>query len=817
MPHLAEAHCWQNPPSPITEILDTPASPAVSISPNDRWLVEFWRPELMPIAKLAEPELGIAGFRINPTTRSSARNNPYRKLAIRELIHPNDTDQQSQHQMGQTMTSGRSETIELPDNAQMTNFKWSDSGDLLAFTMVKENGLELWVLNAETQQATQITPAILNATYGTPYRWLNQTELLCKVMDETQPNHPLAPAVPPGPIVQENLGTKIPTRTYVNLLKNTHDEALFDYYTRSALEIINLTGDRKRIWDPEIINEAIPSPDNQYILLSTVHKPYSYQLPSRYFPQLIQVITLTGESVYTVEEVPLIDRLSTKFDAVRTGRRHISWRSDHGASLYWIEALDEGDPKKEAPLRDRLSYLPAPFNAEPIVLWECAFRFKKVRWGNDNLALVTEQWYDDRHKRIWQINPAMPETPPKLIIDRSTEDHYNNPGSPCMTAGPYDWNVLQFTPDGEGIYYYGKGASEAGVHPFLAIRETVDLGNDDRVKKVWECKDPYYEGITRILKPDASELIISRQSKTEPANYFWFHKDKLTQITDYPDPSPQFAGIQKELVTYDRADGVQLSAKLYLPEGYEPDRDGPLPIIFWVYPEEFKDAKLAGQITSSHHSFSRPHFTSVLFLLTQGYAVLDNPSMPIVGEGEAEPNDSYVEQLISSATAAIDFVVSRGVGDRDRVGIGGHSYGAFTTANLLAHTNLFKLGIARSGAYNRTLTPFGFQGEQRDFWEAQNTYIHMSPFTHAAKIKSPLLLIHGAGDNNPGTYPMQTDRLFDALKGLGAMVRYVSLPLEDHGYRSREGVGHALWEMVRWCDLHLKGIDKNMDRSKNEH
>jgi dipeptidyl aminopeptidase/acylaminoacyl peptidase len=797
MQHLPEVHSWQNPPSPILDILDTPSSPAVSISPNDRWLVEFWRPELTSIAALAEPELGIAGFRINPQLRTSARSNPYRKLALRELISPSDRQASSpEEHTGQI--------INLPENARMINFKWCHSGNLLAFTMVKENGLELWVLNAETQEAKQITTPLLNGTYGSPYRWLDDDRILCKVIDESQGDAPIANAIPSGPIVQENLGTKTPSRTYTHLLKNTHDEALFEYYTRSALEIVDLKdGSRQRIWNAEIIDEAIPSPDRQYLLLTTVLRPYSYQLPSGYFPRLIQVITIAGDPVYTVAEVPLIDRLSTKFDSVRTGRRSISWRSDQAATLYWVEALDDGDPKKTVPLRDRLSCLAAPFTAEPTVLWESEFRFRRVRWGNDNLALVTERWYDDRRKRTWQINPTHPETQPKLLFDRSLEDHYNNPGSPCMTPGPYEWNVLQFTPDGNGLYYYGKGASDAGVHPFLDIRSLEHLEDNSKTQRIWECQDPYYEGITRILNPDASELILTRQSKTEPANYFWSHDGKLTQLTHYSDPAPQFAGIQKELVTYDRTDGVQLSAKLYLPEGYDADRDGPLPIIFWVYPEEFKDAKLAGQITSSHHSFSRPHFTSVLFLLTQGYAVLDNPSMPIVGEGETEPNDSYVEQLISSANAAIEYVVNRGVAARDRIAIGGHSYGAFTTANLLAHTDLFKLGIARSGAYNRTLTPFGFQGEQRDFWEASETYIHMSPFTHAAKIKSPLLLIHGSGDSNPGTYPVQTERLFEALKGLGAQVRYVSLPLEDHGYRSREGVGHTLWEMVRWCNLHL--------------
>lgn len=779
---------WQNPPEPIATILDAPSSPAVSISPDNRWLVEFWRPGLMPIAQLAEPELGIAGDRINPILRSSARNHPYRALSVRPLL----------------ASETSSVAIDLPDGIQMSNFRWSDSGDRLAFTWAKPGGLELWMLDLPLHQVFQVTPAILNATYGTPYRWIDDTRLLCKVVDETASDVPISPTVPIAPVIQENLGTKSPSRTYTNLLKNEHDAALFEHYVRSALEIVTLQemnfGTRDRIWQPDLIDNAIPSPDNQYILLTTVLKPFSYQLPSHYFPKLIQVISISGDRVYTVENVPLIDQLSTKFDAVRQGRRSVSWRSDHPATLYWTEALDEGDPKVIAEKRDRLSSLPAPFTSEPDILWESEFRLRRVAWGREDVALIYERWHNDRRTRTWQINPSQPNEAAILRSDRSFEDHYSDPGSACLTEGPYQWNVLHFTPDQKGIYYVGKGASPEGVHPFLD-RLQLETGE---IKRIWQSKASHYESIVRILTDDASELLISRQSKTEPANYFWHCPQKsLQQVTHYPDPAPQFAGTQKELITYDRADGVRLSAKLYLPADYEPDRDGPLPVVFWVYPEEFKDAKLAGQITTSMNRFSRPHFSSILFLLTQGYAVLDNPSMPIVGEGETEPNDSYVEQLISSATAAVDYVVDRGIAHRDRIGIGGHSYGAFTAANLLAHTDLFKIGIARSGAYNRTLTPFGFQGEQRDFWEASDIYIQMSPFTHAAEIKSPLLLLHGAGDSNPGTYPMQTDRLFEALKGLGGYVRYVSLPLEDHGYRSREGVGHALWEMVRWCNLHL--------------
>ena len=325
-------------------------------------------------------------------------------------------------------------------------------------------------------------------------------------------------------------------------------------------------------------------------------------------------------------------------------------------------------------------------------------------------------------------------------------------------------------------------------------------------QRLWQCEDPYYEQIFAVLDDEAQNLITVRQSQTEPPNLMRVSRNDNQEkiLTDYQDPAPQLAGIHKELVQYQRADGVQLSAKLYLPPDYNVERDGALPTILWVYPEEFKDKEFAGQLTTAENTFSRPIRASILFLLTQGYAVLSGATLPIIGEGDREPNDTYVEQLIAGAQAAVDYLVERGIADRKHIGIGGHSYGAFTTANLLAHTDLFCMGIARSGAYNRTLTPFGFQGEQRNFWEAQETYINMSPFTHASKIKAPLLLIHGENDSNAGTYPLQTKRLYEALKGLGATVRWVELPTEAHGYRSQEAVAHVLWEMVNWCDKYLQ-------------
>ena len=361
--------------------------------------------------------------------------------------------------------------------------------------------------------------------------------------------------------------------------------------------------------------------------------------------------------------------------------------------------------------------------------------------------------------------------------------------------------VLLTTRDGRFAYLTGDGASTDGDRPFL---DRIELATG-KTTRLWRSQAPYYESVVTVLDADARRVITRRESVTEAPNYFLrdLRANRVTALTEFKDPAPQFAGVTRELIKYKRADGVDLSATLYLPAGYDRSR-GPLPFLFWAYPQEFKTAAAAAQVRGSPYRFVRPQGASHLFLLTQGYGVLDDPAMPIVGEGSAEPNDTYIDQLVAGAKAAVDEVVRRGVADRERIAIGGHSYGAFMTANLLAHSDLFRTGIARSGAYNRTLTPFGFQAEERDFWKAQDTYMKMSPFTYAHQINEPVLMIHGEADNNSGTFPVQSDRMFAAIKGNGGVVRYVLLPSESHGYRARESVGHVLWEMVEWLDRYVK-------------
>ena len=231
-------------------------------------------------------------------------------------------------------------------------------------------------------------------------------------------------------------------------------------------------------------------------------------------------------------------------------------------------------------------------------------------------------------------------------------------------------------------------------------------------------------------------------------------------------------------LTYKRADGVPLSFELYLLPDYGPGTR--LPTLIWAYPREFNDADTAGQVFGSSKRFTEVTGYSQLFHVLNGFAVLDNASMPVVGDVDTV-NDTYIKQIVDDAKAAIDKAAEMGVTDPARVAVVGHSYGAFMTANLLAHCDLFKAGIAESGAHNRTLTPFGFQSERRTIWQAPDVYIKMSPFMYADKIKTPMLLIHGEADDNDGTFPIQSDRMYQAIRGNGGVARLVFLPFEAHG------------------------------------
>ena len=784
---------WQTPPEPIASMLEAERLPAVGFSPNSEWVVECVQAELPPLYELSAPKVAIAGFQVNPRVWEPAKAGYFISLAIRRRDEPT------------------ARLVKLPEHPRIRNLSWSKDSRYLSFTLTstdieddRNNGVSLWVLEMETGKARALTGPVLNSTFGSPNRWLPDNTLICKVrVDENSP--PQAPLLPAGPIIEESLGRVAPARTYTNLLQNPHDEDLLAYYLSSKIVQISLDGQQTEILAADLYKTIAPSPDGKWLKVTITHRPFSYQVPISRFPVRVEIFDIAGRHAYAVADLPLAEEISINFDSVRNGIRSTGWRADKPATLYMVEALDGGDADKESEYRDCVSMLKAPFTGEKTTLWKTKLRFNTILWGDGETALGYEAMYSTRSVRMWRIAPDYLARSPQLLEDRNFQDAYSHPGDPVSTPGAYGWRTLLLSKSGD-VYLDGRGASAAGVRPFL---DRFNLETKEK-ERIWQSSADIFSRVGEVLDSDASQLIISKESKTEPENYYLYCRAEKTEqpLSHFVDPLPWYRHVHKEIVRYNRADGLELSGTLYLPPGHNLETDGPLPTLLWVYPEEHKSRDTASQITRSENTFSRPSRTSVMFMLTQGYALLSGPGMPIVGVGETEPNDTYLEQLLESAEAAVDYLVMRGVSDRDEIAIGGHSYGAFTTANLLAHSNLFCAGIACSGAYNRSLTPFGFQGEQRNFWEATETYMEMSPFISAQKINQPLLLIHGAADDNLGTYPIQSDRMYEAMKGLGGIVRYVSLPYEEHGYRSREAVNHVLWEMVRWLDTYVKRSDE---------
>ncbi|WP_293934316.1 S9 family peptidase [Iodobacter sp.] len=772
-------NAYQTPPAELQALVDAPRGPLFRLGPKHGTALLLSLPGLPSIADVAQPELKLAGLRLNPKMRSQSRFDFASGISLLDI------------------KTGQSRAVSgLPKDARIADTAWSANEHWVAFSRWGNQGVELWLLDIANASAKQLIKEPLNTSSSAGFSWLSASEQLLVQLAPAS-SAPTAPATPTGPNTQDSQpGSKSQIRTYPDMLKTQADADLLDWHLQSQLATVNLNGEIKKIAKPLTLLAASASPDGQLIFTQSLRRPYSYLLPVSYFPQTYEVWNRQGKLIKTIAERPLQDRIPPGNDAVASGPRDFAWRNDQPATLTWLEAQDGGDPSKEANIRDTLYQQAAPFNAPAQKLIDLAWRGASVVWGDDHLAIIEESWWKTRDTRTWRIQPGQPEQMPELLFARKSEDRYADAGDPVTSKNAYGQSVIK--QNGDAIYLIGEGAGPEGDRPFL---DRYSLANK-KSTRLWQSQAPYYEAPLAILSD--AEFISSRESTSERPNFYLHTGATVRALTAFPHPTPQLKDVQKQKIQYPRADGVQLDATLYLPAGYNAKQDGPLPMLMWAYPREFKNAQLASQVRESPYRFNRISYTGPQAMLARGYAVLDNPAMPIVGEGKTEPNDHYLPQLKMNAEAAVDAVVKLGVADRNKIAIGGHSYGAFMTANLLAHTRLFKAGIARSGAYNRTLTPFGFQSEDRSFWEAKDVYQAMAPFNYADQIKDPLLFIHGEMDNNSGTFPIQSERMYQALQGLGTRARLVMLPNESHSYRARESIMQMLWEQDQWLERYLK-------------
>ncbi len=812
---------YQKPPQAIEKLLDAPATPIGQLSPDQATLLVEQPATFPTIADVAAPRYRLAGLRFNPATNGPSRGVYSIGMSL------------------QSVDGGSARPVAgLPAKLKASDALWSPDSRHVAFvqrtaatTQAAESapktekgvaasgaGLELWVIDVAAARAHRVGTVRLNAVLGRrPCEWMpDSAGLLCKVVPGDRGPAPKASDVPEGPHVSENLGKVTPAPTYEDMLATPDDERIFEYYASAQLAVIPLAGTVHTLPVKGLLDEASPSPDGRFAVVDAVHRPFSYTVPYDQFPLLTEVVTLKTGAAKTMFDRPVVDNLPISRDAVPAGPREYEWRADAPATLVWAVAGDGGNPDTKAEIRDRVMALSAPFEGQPAVILELPMRLSRgsygaegeaIRWGNEHLAVVTEARWSDRRRAMLAFDPSG-SLPAKttVLYEGSSQDRYHSPGAPVEVPNAAGKPVLQLTPDRKGIFFFSEGATPKGDVPFVGVMPVAG-GTEE---KTAFAPDGTYTVPMAILTdahyPVDQKVLVRRETPTDQPNYWLtelFGVSSPRQVTHFPSP---YAGINlptKQLLHYKRADGVDLTATLWLPAGYDKSR-GPLPTLMEAYPAEFKTRAAASQTSGSPNRFPRIGWGSPVFFAQTGYAVLENAAIPIIGEGKQEPNDTYTEQLVNGAKAAVDEGVSLGVVDPKRVAVMGHSYGAFMTANLLAHSNLFRAGIARSGAYNRTLTPFGFQNEERTYWQAPQVYYDMSPFSFADKIKVPILLIHGEADDNTGTYPIQTERFYAALKGEGATVRMVFLPLEAHGYEAHESLQHMLWEMSRWLDTYVK-------------
>ncbi|MGI9541718.1 MAG: alpha/beta hydrolase family protein [Cyclobacteriaceae bacterium] len=778
---------YQKPPQAILDLVDVPMAPSVRIDSKGEYMMLRYRDTYKSIAELSEPEMRLAGLRINPKTNIGSRTRYYNNIEVKKTTDLNS-----------------SKVDGLPLNPLLANFTYSPDQSLVSFTNTTESGVEVWLLDIAKAKATRLTDATVNANLGRPITWFKNNKALLVKMLPAQGSLLIntAEAVPTGPTVSISEGEKAQNRTYQDLLKNPNDERNFETLAISSIYKIGLNGEKEEWLPAAMYREVSFSPDGQYVLVSKIERPFSYIVPYYRFPFETSVYDQYGGLVQQVLQVPLAEVLPKGFMAVREGKRNMNWRKDQPATLVWVEALDGGDPENKVEFRDEVFQIAVPFTGQPKSLLKTMNRFNTILWGNDQAAIAYDYWWNNRNTKTYVFDPGNGSVAPKVISDRNYQDRYNDPGDFATVKNEFNERVLAI--DKSKLYLSGEGFTEMGQFPFI---DQFNLKTHSKTRLYQSDYSDKLETIYDVVDLKRGQFLVRVESQNEYPNYYIRdikQNTPLIPLTSFENPFKSIEDVHKEVITYKREDGLELEGTLYLPLNYDQQKKEKVPMILWAYPREFKDKSSASQNTSNPNEFIYPYYGSPIYWVTQGYAVLDNAAFPIVGEGEEEPNDTFREQLVGNAKAAIDAVDNLGYIDRTRVGVGGHSYGAFMVANLLSHSTLFAAGIARSGAYNRTLTPFGFQSEERSYWDSPETYYTMSPFMHADKMKTPLLLIHGEADNNSGTYPLQSERYFNALKGLGATARLVMLPKESHGYRAKESVLHLLWEQDRWLDRYVK-------------
>jgi dipeptidyl aminopeptidase/acylaminoacyl peptidase len=799
----ASASGYNQPPKNILDVMLAPSPPEPLVSPTEDAILLASVQDYPSISRVATPFLRLAGVRVEP--RNHSKHDTPGGYGITPCIRSIDLVHLRDHAQIH---------VALPQGAcPSTPLRWSADGKRFAFVNIATDSVELWIGDAATAKIRQAPGVRLNPMFGDVLQWMpDQKTLLVKLVPRGMGAPPPEPVLPTGPSIQETGGQKGQSSTYEvrDTLGNKHDEDLFDYFGASQLALVNAaTGAITPVGKPANYEDVTPAPDGRHILVTSIHKPYSYITTYDRFPMEVEawdVSDIAHVRVHTIASLPLADRVPV--DGVPLGPRDFSWRATEPATLIWAEALDGGDWNVQAPNRDKLMLQKAPFSSPAVEITRTEQRYAGFDWIEKSSTALLAEYDLNRHwTRNFLLDIDQPGQKPRVLWDLSMDERYKNPGSPVHRRLANGQLVIR--QEGDAIFLSGMGSSPDGDRPFL---DRLNL-NTLKSERIFRSDKTCYERFLSFTGTDTRTFVTWHQSPSDPPNAFVrtigesvsapdgeaVFASTSVAITHIPDPAPAVRAIHKRLVKYKRADGLDLSFTLYTPPGYQEGTR--VPAILYAYPLDYAEASTAGQVAGSQQTFTQ--LRQYRLLLLAGYAIIDNAAFPVIGDPK-KAYDTYLEQLVADAKAAVDEAVSLGVVDPDRVGVTGHSHGAMMTANLVAHSDLFRAGVATSGAYNKTLTPFGFQNERRSVWEATDVYLKVSPFFSADRLKTPLLLIHGAEDANPGTITMQSTALYEAIRGNGGTARLVLLPHEPHLYTALESNEQEVYEMLRWFDKYVK-------------
>jgi dipeptidyl aminopeptidase/acylaminoacyl peptidase len=834
---------YVTPPPEIARLVTAPRHLNVTLDepgPDRRRVLKPIAGGLPPVVTFGRRWHNLAGLQIDPRA-NRARTLTTRGLAGLEIVD---------------VLTGRAVAVDVPRGATLSSPEWSPDGSQVAFLANFDDASYVYVADAASGRSRRVAPVPVLATLVTSVDWTADGRSIVTVLPpEGRSAEPSAPAIATGPQVRLTTpGAKLKTRTYADLLEGPYDRALLEYHVTGQLAVLDVAGGSRsvrRIGRPAMIQAVDASPDGRYFRVTLLQKPLSYFVPVSAFGTVDELWDANGARITEIARRPLREADTTTAPgqnaAADTSRRSIAWMPN-GQGLYYLQqeparrgadttAADSADapsgPGGRARRKDRLYQWVPPFDsASRKVLLESNNRMAEVLFAEDaHVVFVAENVSGVAH--VYAVYLGEPDGKrytltrvrglpaslgrggtgfggggPRGGTGADSVTFYQNPGTLMSKTGRTGGEVALLSSDRRhaylrGIQYY-RAYGDSAPRPFV---DRIELKTGQK-QRLFESALNVFEQVEAALDDDFAQAIVTRENATTvPDSYLRdMRSGQLVKLTNNRDYSPEITTAPRRMIQVTRADGYRFWVNVTLPPGY---RGGTrLPAMFWFYPYEFTDQPAYDRTRRTYNRNRFPQLgpRSMAYLVTQGYAVVE-PDAPIVGAPN-RMNDNYVADLRNNLAAVIDELDRQGIIDRRRLGLGGHSYGAFGTVNAMVHTPFFKAGIAGDGNYNRTLTPNSFQSERRDLWEARETYLAMSPILYADRLTGALLLYHGIEDQNVGTDPINSVRLFHALQGMGKTVALYMYPYEDHGPATRETLLDLWGRWTAWLDLYVKNAGR---------